>query len=63
MTVVLLLPGVRPASARIVVTVVALVSGVGGPPIIRSMGIPPVRMNRTARTAARMRKAMLSQVV
>ena len=35
----------------------------GEPPIIRSIAIPPVRTNRTTSTAARIRKAMLSQVV
>ncbi len=38
-------------------------AGSGAPPIIRSIGRPPVRANRTTRTAARTRKTMLSQVV
>ncbi len=35
----------------------------GAPPIMRTMDSPPVRQNRTRSTAARTRKAMLSQVV
>jgi hypothetical protein len=35
----------------------------GLPPIIRSIAGPPVRTNRTIKTAARIRKTMLSQVV